>query len=125
MADYDGGNTTGFRSPAGDDLEQPIDLAALLDLRRPHRYVVRVDGDGLRRRGIHRDDVLILDTSAPPAVGKVCLAFVHGDVVVAELIRGEEGWLLRASGDRRLPVAIQGEGAELWGIVVSLVRPVV
>lgn len=125
MADYDGGNTTGFRSPAGDDLEQPIDLAALLDLRRPHRYVARVDGDGLRRRGILREDVLIIDTSAPPSVGKVCLAFVHGDTVVAELALGEGGWLLLTSSAGRLPVAIQGEGAELWGIVVSLVRPVV
>lgn len=125
MADYDGGNTTGFRSPAGDDLEQPIDLAELLDLRRPHRYVARVDGDGLRRRGILRDDVLVLDTSAPPAPGKVCLAFVHGDTVVAELARGEVGWLLLTSRPGRLPIAIEGEGAELWGIVVSLVRPVV
>lgn len=125
MADYDGGNMTGFQSPAGDEIKQPIDLAALLDLRRPHRYVASVDGDGLRRRGIHRDDVLIIDTSAPPSVGKVCLAFVHGDTVAAELALGEAGWLLLTSGAGRPPVAIQGEGAELWGIVISLVRPVV
>ena len=33
---YDGSNTTGFVSPASDALEGPIDLAPLLDLRRPH-----------------------------------------------------------------------------------------
>ena len=32
---YDGSNTTGFVSPAADALEGPIDLAGLLDLRRP------------------------------------------------------------------------------------------
>jgi DNA polymerase V len=35
---YDGGNTTGFVSPAGDALEGPIDLAAVLDLGRPSRW---------------------------------------------------------------------------------------
>ena len=40
--EYDGGNTTGFVSPAGDYLEGPIDLSEILDLRRPHRYPVRV-----------------------------------------------------------------------------------
>jgi DNA polymerase V len=33
---YGRSNTTGFMSPAADALEGPIDLAALLDLRRPH-----------------------------------------------------------------------------------------
>ena len=44
---YDGSNTTGFVSPAGDAIEGPIDLAHILDLRRPHRYPVRVSGDVL------------------------------------------------------------------------------
>ncbi len=48
--DYDGGNTTGFVSPAGDSLEGPIDLSEILDLRRPHRYPVRVKGDALLER---------------------------------------------------------------------------
>ena len=32
---YDGGNTTGFPSPATIYLEDVIDLAAILDLRKP------------------------------------------------------------------------------------------
>lgn len=31
----------------------PIDFAALLDLRRPHRYPVRVLGEALVERGIY------------------------------------------------------------------------
>jgi DNA polymerase V len=42
---YNGGNTTGFASPAGDNLEGRIDLAAMLDLSRPRRYPVRVEGE--------------------------------------------------------------------------------
>lgn len=39
-----GGETTGFQSPAGDYVEPVIDLAEHLDLRRPGRYPVRVVG---------------------------------------------------------------------------------
>ena len=34
---YTGAETTGFVSPAGDHLEGPVDLAQVLDLRRPPR----------------------------------------------------------------------------------------
>ena len=68
---YDGSNTTGFVSPAADALEGPIDLAAMLDLRRPHRYPVRVLGEALRERGILPGDVLIANTAAPPTHGRV------------------------------------------------------
>lgn len=51
--DYDGGNTTGFVSPAGDALEGVVDLVKeVLDLGRPSRYAVRVLGDALSKRGI-------------------------------------------------------------------------
>ena len=59
------GATTGFVSPAGDALEGPIDLSVILDLRRPHRYPVRVIGDALRERGIHAGDILIADAGQP------------------------------------------------------------
>ncbi len=83
--DYDGGNTTGFVSPASDSLEGPIDLSEILDLRRPHRYPVRVKGDALAERGIQHGDILIADAAAAPASGRVVIAMIHGDVLVCQL----------------------------------------
>lgn len=123
MADYDGGNTTGFVSPAGDSLEAPIDLAEMLDLSRPHRYATRVVGDGLVSRGIFHADILVVDASAPPASGRICIAFVQGEVVVAELERVAGEWRLKASDTRAEAISMTGEGAEIWGIVSGLVRP--
>lgn len=74
---YDGSNTTGFVSPAADALEGPVDLAAMLDLRRPHRYPVRVLGQALVERGILPGDVLIADTAAPPRPGRVAIVHAH------------------------------------------------
>ena len=89
MADphgYDGGNTTAFVSPAGDHLEGPIDLSEVPDLRRPHRYPVRVHGEALATRGILPGDVLVVDASAPPTTGKVAIVMIHGEVWVAQLV---------------------------------------
>ena len=116
---YDGTNTTGFVSPAGDALEGVVDLSAVLDLRRPHRYAVRAAGD-LPERGIQHGDVLIADTDRPPAAGRVCVAFVHGSSVIATLVRRDGGaWWLRFA--RRAAVPVDGD-VEVWAIVCALVR---
>ncbi len=121
--DYNGGNTTGFVSPAGDALEGPIDLGEVLDLRRPNRYPVRVWGEALRERGIHPGDILIADAAAAPATGKVCVAFVHGEVLVATLAFRRGGWWLYPSTEAQgEPVAVADEAAEVWAVVCGLVR---
>ena len=58
---YRGDETTGFQSPAQDHIEPVLDLAQLLDLRRPQRYPVRVIGQALSARGIHHGDVLVVN----------------------------------------------------------------
>jgi DNA polymerase V len=71
--DYRGDETTGFQSPAQDFIEGVVDLAALLDLRKPGRYPVRVKGQELRERGISDGDILVVDAAADPKAGKVCV----------------------------------------------------
>ena len=70
MIQYRGDQTTGFQSPAQDYVEGVVDLAGMLDLRRPNRYPVRVKGQALRERGIHHGDILIADAAAEPRSGK-------------------------------------------------------
>ena len=119
---YDGGNTTGFVSPASDSLEGPIDLSEMLDLRRPHRYPVRVKGDALVERGIRHGDILIADAAAAPAAGRVVIAMVHGDVLVCQLGYRDGQWWLRPSGPSPpLPVIAEDE-IEIWAVVAGLVR---
>jgi len=119
---YDGGRTTGFVSPAADGLEGPIDLAAMLDLSRPHRYPVRVVGDAMRERGIHHGDIVIADAAAPPTAGRVCVAFVHDDVFLATLAHREGCWWLEPSAAGRDPIPVRGDAAEIWAVVAGLIR---
>lgn len=118
---YDGGNTTGFVSPASDSLEGPIDLSEVLDLRRPHRYPVRVKGDALSERGIQHGDILIADAAASPSAGRVVIAMIHGDVLVCQLAYKGGQWWLRPSGSGKDPLPVADE-AEIWAVVAALVR---
>jgi SOS-response transcriptional repressor LexA len=119
MAGYQGDDTTGFQSPAQDYIEPVIDLAALLDLRRPGLYPVRVVGHELRARGIYAGDILIANAAAEPTAGKVCVAFLHGEVILATMTRKDEGWLLQPSNRAPVPVC---DDVEIWAIIKALVR---
>lgn len=116
---YRGDETTGFQSPAQDHIESVPDLAELLELRRPQRYAVRVKGDGLRSRGIHGGDILVVNSDAEPVSGKVCVAFVHGDVLLAVLIEKDGEWWLEPASQ---PAQQMGEDTEVWAMIAALVR---
>lgn len=116
---YKGDDTTGFQSPAQDHIEAVPDLAELLELRRPQRFAVRVKGDGLKKRGIHSGDILVVNTDAEPRTGKVCVAFLHGDVVLAVLTERDGTWWLEPSSRPAQPVA---DDTEVWAMIAALVR---
>lgn len=116
---YQGDDTTGFQSPAQDYVEGVIDLPALLDLRKPGLYPVRVVGQQLRARGIHHGDILIANAGADPAPGKVCVAILHGEVVLATLERRNDRWFIALAQGEPQPVS---DEVEIWAMIQSLVR---
>lgn len=116
---YQGDKTTGFQSPAQDYVQPVVDLAAQLDLRRPGVYAVRVVGQALAERGIRHGDVLIANAAADPRAGRVCVAFVNSDVILATLLFKDDAWWLRPSRGEPLPLA---EDTEIWAVVEALVR---
>ena len=118
---YDGGTTTGFASPAEDSLEGPIDLAEILDLNRPNRYPVRVQGEALTERGILSGDILIADAAAPPRHGRIAIVMIQGEVLVAQLAYKSGEWWIKPGRARSLGTLIPHD-AEIWGIVCGLVR---
>jgi DNA polymerase V len=119
---YNGGNTTGFVSPAGDSLEGRIDLSDTLDLSHPSRYPVRVSGDALASRGIFSGDILVADAASPPAHGKVAVVMLHGAVLVGQLAYRHGQWWLASGRPETSPVAVAGDEAEIWAVVTGLVR---
>lgn len=120
--DYNGGNTTGFASPAGDSLEGRINLSDTLDLSRPSRYPVRVSGDALASRGIFSGDILIADAASPPVHGKVAVVMLHGSVLVGQLAYRNDQWWLASGRPDTSPIVVAGDDAEIWAVITGLVR---
>ncbi|MBD1602599.1 LexA family protein, partial [Pseudomonas typographi] len=61
----------GFPSPATDHLEKAISLDELLNLRAPHIYLVRIEGDSMIGAGIFDGDLVVVDRAIEPAHGHI------------------------------------------------------
>ena len=117
---YRGAESTGFQSPAQDYIEQVVDLSRVLDLQKPGVYPVRVRGEAFQDRGIKEGDILIANTAAQPAHGKVAVAVLQGTFRLATLERRKGIWFLVPSGSKAaVPVS---DDAEIWAMVAGLVR---
>lgn len=119
---YHGDSTTGFASPAQDYVENTIDLSDTLELRRPGRYLMRVEGDDLVHRNIQHDDILVVDTDARPRTGSLVVACVDEDFLVGEARQTKGDWHLVSVSTGRIICLSEAENASIWGVVMSLVR---
>lgn len=115
--------SAGFPSPATDHIERHISLDELFNIRAPHVYLVRIDGDSMQKAGIFSGDLVIVDRSREA---------VHGDIVVASLnsepickrfhLRGRQVCLV-PENDSYSPMELSDEDElVIWGVVQYSVR---
>ncbi|WP_294216240.1 LexA family transcriptional regulator [uncultured Sphingomonas sp.] len=111
----------GFPSPAQDDTEEPIDLAAWLIDQPAASYVMRVAGHSMVDAGISDGDLVVVSRAVEARPGDIVVALVDGDRTMKRLRRsGGRLWLVpEAEGYSRIPVT---ETTEIWGVVVALAR---
>lgn len=114
----------GFPSPAADDLEEPIDLAAWLVQHPAASYVMRVQGWSMAGASISDGDHVIVDRSVEPLSGSIVVAMLHGDRTLKRLRRrGGRMWLLpEPLVDGEFPETLVDENVEIWGVVTGLAR---
>jgi len=111
----------GFPSPAQDDMEEPIDLAAWLIDNPAASYVMRVSGHSMTGAGIYDGDLVVVSRAVEARVGDIVVALVDGERTMKRLRRRDgRFWLVpEAEGFKPIPV---GETTEIWGVVVALAR---
>lgn len=120
---YSSHAAAGFPSPAADHVEKHISLDELLDLRAPHVYLVKIEGDSMQGAGIFCGDLVIVDRS---------LYAEHGDIVVASLntepvckrlhMRGPDV-ILKSENPKYPPrYVLESDDLMIWGVVKHSVR---
>ena len=113
----------GFPSPAADHLEGHISLDELFDIRAPHVYVVKVEGDSMEGAGIYSGDLVIVDRGREAEHDDIVIAAVNSEPVCKRLYR-RDGVVMLKSENVKYPTRYILEGDELliWGVVRYSVR---
>lgn len=111
----------GFPSPAQDEMEEPIDLAAWLIDHPAASYVMRVAGHSMVEAGVNDGDLVVVSRAVQARPGDIVVALVDGDRTMKRLRRrGDRLWLV-PEAEGYDPIRID-ENVEIWGVVVALAR---
>ncbi|HJH19150.1 MULTISPECIES: LexA family protein [Pseudomonas] len=115
--------SAGFPSPALDHMEKLISLDELFDIRAPHMYLARIQGDSMQGAGIFNGDLIIVDRSKEPRHGDIVVAALNAESVCKRLHKRDNQVVLMAENPH-YPARYVMEGDELviWGVVNYSVR---
>jgi len=113
----------GFPSPAADHLEKQISLDELFDIRAPHVYLVKIEGESMMGAGIYDGDLVIVDRSREAQHGDIVIAGLNGEPVCKRLHRRDRQVILQ-SENKAYPARhiLEGDEMVVWGVVRYSVR---
>ena len=113
----------GFPSPADDYLDGEIDLATYLIERPAASFLMRVSGESMKGAGILDGDLVVVDRSLRPQSGQVVVGVCDGEMTLKRL-RLYKGRAVLQAENPDFPEFVIGEElpAEIWGVVVGVVR---
>ena len=114
--------SAGFPSPAGDDLEDPIDLIAWIIRHEHATFWYRVSGNSLCRVGIMDGDFVAIDRAGKVKPGRTVLALHNGDMLLKVLTHRDGRAWLEARSDEHYPPLPVLESTEIFGVVAGIAR---
>lgn len=113
----------GFPSPAQDHMEGTISLDDLVNIRAPHTYLARADGDSMIDVGIFDRDILIIDRGREAEKGEVVIAALNGEPLVKIFDRDGSQIILRSANPKFSPrYLLESEELHVWGVVAYSIR---
>ena len=113
----------GFPSPAADHLEKHVSLDELFDLRAPHIYLVKIDGDSMNGAGLFSGDLVIVDRGREARHGDIVIAALNGEPVCKRLhCKGAEVILQSENPAYPQRFILESDEMAIWGVVRYSVR---
>jgi DNA polymerase V len=109
----------GFPSPAADHIEKHISLDELFELRAPHVYLAKIEGDSMQGAGIYGGDLVIVDRSRYAQHGDIVIAALNSEPVCKRLHMRDNVFILKSENSKYPPRHIL-EGDDL--IIIGVVR---
>lgn len=120
---FNGKVSAGFPSPADDYIEKTLDLNELLIQKPAATFFVRAEGESMLGAGIHPNDILVVDRSLDPVVGKIVICALNGELTVKRLKSIGKEIVLGAENPAYADIIVQ-EYVELviWGVVTNVIH---
>tara|TARA_R110002050_G_scaffold8396_7_gene30826 strand:- start:5510 stop:5974 length:465 start_codon:yes stop_codon:yes gene_type:complete len=114
-------------SPApGEDAyeEKPLDFNEyLIKNDKASTYAMRVTGSSMINAGIYEGDILVVDRSLMPKMGKVVVACVDGEFTVKRLCKKGTAYYLCAENPAFKDIDIsQSFETAIWGVVTNVIK---
>lgn len=113
----------GFPSPAADHIEKHLSLDELFDIRAPHVYLVRIEGDSMQGAGIFCGDLVIVDRSLYAEHGDIVVASLNTEAVCKRLhMRGADVMLKSENPSYPPRRVLENDDLMIWGVVKHSIR---
>jgi DNA polymerase V len=113
----------GFPSPADDYIEKTLDLNDLLIQKPAATFFVRAEGESMLGAGIHPNDILVVDRSLEPLVGKVVICALNGELTVKRLKSIGNEIVLGAENPAYANIIVQKDtDLVIWGVVTNVIH---
>ena len=117
------GINAGFPSPAGDFLDEGIDLNKVL-IKHPSATILgRVKGHSMKDIGIDDGDLMIIDRSNDPTDGKIAVCFIDGGFMVKRIKVDKDCIWLMPANENFEPIKVTEDNELLiFGIVAHVIK---
>lgn len=113
----------GFPSPAADHIEKHISLDEVFDIRAPHVYLAKIEGESMRDAGIFCGDLVIVDRSRTAEHGDIVIAGLNSEPVCKRLHMRDNTIILLSANSKYPPrYVMEGDELVIWGVVTYSVR---
>ena len=121
---YDQGVSAGNPQPPCGDSSEKIDLNKLLITNEIATYFCRVSGRSMEPH-IRDGDVLVVDKSIEPKVGKIVIATINGEMTVKRL-SVVDGQMTLTADNPNYPDVKVGDFDEsmIWGVVTNIIHQI-
>lgn len=113
----------GFPSPAADHIEKHLSLDELFDIRAPHVYLAKIEGDSMQGAGIFSGDIVIVNRSLDAEHGDIVIAALNSEPVCKRLHMRDDSFILQSENSKFPPRHVmEGDELVIWGVVKYSVR---
>ena len=100
-----------------------ISLDELMNIRAPHTYLARADGESMIQVGIFDRDILIIDRGREAEKGEVIIAALNNEPLVKIFDRAGSQVILRSANPKFPPrYLLESEELYVWGVVSYSIR---